>query len=303
MSVGHRGRHQSINAKMLLETLPNAVLDAVVECAGFDQGWRLEVVCASLRASSMECAASRLGKCRWIGESPRAGTEFKPCWRHVAVATRSGQYVLSFAGGVIHPLLEFSYPPQGPIDIGSGYMTFTDGPSGDIGVGSRTTTSRRQAMKFVVEPAPCLPAFTAGGPQNRVGPEGTGGYIQEVGSTRPQGNVGLVILGPNNGPDYQASLDTIIEPHLEVMKTWWLLHLESHVSHLPVCWGMRRNSEGQGPGRGPDTALRTSVCLSSWTTDSLKVESWELAPTALAPDERFEFQRNPASTPSRGKEE
>ena len=156
---------------MLLETLPNAVLDAVVECAGFDQGWRLEVVCASLRASSMECAASRLGKCRWIGESPRAGTEFKPCWRHVAVATRSGQYVLSFAGGVIHPLLEFSYPPQGPIDIGSGYMTFTDGPSGDIGVGSRTTTSRRQAMKFVVEPAPCLPAFTAGGPQNRAGPE------------------------------------------------------------------------------------------------------------------------------------
>ena len=77
------------------------------------------------------------------------------------------------------------------------------------------------------------------------------------------------------------------------MKTWWLLHLESHVSHLPVCWGMRRNSEGQGPGRGPDTALRTSVCLSSWTTDSLKVESWELAPTALAPDERFEFHHWP----------
>ena len=243
---------------MLLETLPNAVLDAVVECAGFDQGWRLEVVCASLRASSRECAASRLGKCRWIGESPRAGTEFKPCWRHVAVATRSGQYVLRVHEGVIHPLMEFYCLRH---DIGSGYMTFTDGPSGDIGVGSRTTTSRRQAMKFVVEPAPCLPAFTAGGPQNRVGPEGTGGYIQEVGSTRPQGNVGLVILGPNNGPDYQASLDTIIEPHLEVMKTWWLLHLESHVSHLPVCWGMRRNSEGQGPGRGPDTGFE-NICLS-----------------------------------------
>lgn len=289
--LAHPGSHQSINARMLIETLPNAVLDAVVKCAGFDQGWRLEVVCASLRASSMECAASRLGKCRWIGESPRAGTEFKPSWRHVAVAMRSGRYVLSFTGGVIHPLMEFN----SPIDIGSGYMTFTGGRGlGEYGVGSRTTTSRRQAMKFVVEPAPCLPAFTAGGPQNRVGPEGTGGYIQEVGSTRPQDNVGLVIFGPNNS-SARASLDTIIEPHLEMMKTWWLLHLESHVSHLPVCWGMRRNSEGQGPGRGPDTALRTSVYLTSFTTDSLKVESWELAPTALAPDERFEFQRNPAS--------
>ena len=74
---------------MSLSELPAAVLDAVVECSGFDQGWRLEVVSTSLQATSMECCVARLGKCRWTA-GDRAGTEFKPCWRHVAVALRRG---------------------------------------------------------------------------------------------------------------------------------------------------------------------------------------------------------------------
>ena len=39
----------------------------------------------------MECAAIRLGKCRWVGDD-RQGVAFRPSWRHVAAATRRGPY-------------------------------------------------------------------------------------------------------------------------------------------------------------------------------------------------------------------
>ena len=91
---------------MSLGELPAAVLDVVVECAGFGHGWRLAVALPSLRATSMECAATRLGKCRWMG-GDRAGTEFKPCWRHVAVALRHCPYYLLRPGGFGQTHLRF----------------------------------------------------------------------------------------------------------------------------------------------------------------------------------------------------
>ena len=76
---------------MGLSNLPAVVLDVLVEFAGYEQGWRLEIASQSLKAASMECAAIRLGKCRWVG-GDREDVAFKPSWRHVAAATRRGPY-------------------------------------------------------------------------------------------------------------------------------------------------------------------------------------------------------------------
>jgi hypothetical protein len=84
----------------MLQTLPNAVLDAVVERAGFGHGWRLEIASPSLRAASGECAARRLGKCRWVG-GDRGGTEFK------LLAPRRGRDV-GYA-------LRRPWPEEGPV--------------------------------------------------------------------------------------------------------------------------------------------------------------------------------------------
>ena len=76
---------------MGLSNIPAVVLDVLVEFAGYEQGWRLEIASQSLKAASMECAAIRLGKCRWVGGDSE-GVAFKPSWRHVAAATRRGPY-------------------------------------------------------------------------------------------------------------------------------------------------------------------------------------------------------------------
>ena len=60
-----------------LSNLPAVVLDVLVDFAGPEQGWRLEIASSSLKAASLECAAARLGKCRWVG-GDREGTVFKP---------------------------------------------------------------------------------------------------------------------------------------------------------------------------------------------------------------------------------
>ena len=67
---------------MGLSNLPAVVLDVLVEFAGYEQGWRLEIASQSLKAASMECAAIRLGKCRWVG-GDREGVAFKPMPRTV----------------------------------------------------------------------------------------------------------------------------------------------------------------------------------------------------------------------------
>ena len=274
----------------MLQTLPNTVLDAVVERAGFGHGWRLEIASPSLRAASRECAARRLGKCRWVG-GDRAGTEFKPCWRHVAVAMRSGRYLLSFSGGVLHP--ESSYHPEetSPMTIewGSGYMTFQnwEGP----GLVSGTTDERGEASKFVIEPAPNLPGFTANG-----GPEGAGGIIHEVDVDEPGQ---LAIWNPSAlpaGDGHVATpfLDCTRGRWLESHATWWLLHLETHVSHLPFCWGMHCRGPVPDPwGRGPDPWGPARALQAGCGSDDLDVESWELVPATLAADERFEFEKMP----------
>ena len=116
---------------MSLGELPAAVLDVVVECAGFEHGWRLEVVSSSLQATSMECAAVRLGKCRWMGGN-RGTAEFAPRWRHVAVALRRCPYYLLRPGG------------DGPTHISFG----GNSPAGVMAM----SMSRRGADKFTIEP-------------------------------------------------------------------------------------------------------------------------------------------------------
>ena len=78
---------------MSLGELPAALLNVVVQAAGEEHGWRLEVASPALRATSMECCAIRLGRCRW-SYGDRA--EFRPSWRHVAVALRRGPCYLGF---------------------------------------------------------------------------------------------------------------------------------------------------------------------------------------------------------------
>ena len=112
---------------MGLGELPAAVLDVVVECAGFEHGWRLEVVSSSLQATSMECAAVRLGKCLRMGDGRNA--EFAPSWRHVAVALRRGPYyVLRPGTGQTHlkfPTLHACRVPRHEAD------KFIVAPTGD----------------------------------------------------------------------------------------------------------------------------------------------------------------------------
>ena len=51
-------------SQMTLETLPNVVLDAVVERAGFGHGWRLEIASPSLRTSPSDRDESARHKLR-----------------------------------------------------------------------------------------------------------------------------------------------------------------------------------------------------------------------------------------------
>ena len=101
---------------MGLSNLPAVVLDVLVEFAGYEQGWRLEIASQSLKAASMECAAIRLGKCRWVG-GDREGIAFKPSWRHVAAATRRGPYLVAVEFRVPH--FAFALSPRSRRKLGS----------------------------------------------------------------------------------------------------------------------------------------------------------------------------------------
>ena len=115
--------------EMSLSELPAALLNVVVQAAGEEHGWRLEVASPALRATSMECCAIRLGRCRW-SYGDRA--EFRPSWRHVAVALRRCPYYLLRPGG------------DGPTHISFG----GNSPAGVMAM----SMSRRGADKFTIEP-------------------------------------------------------------------------------------------------------------------------------------------------------
>ena len=179
---------------MSLSELPAAVLDVVVECAGFDQGWRLEVASAGLRATSMDCAAVRLGKCRWTA-GDRAGTEFKPCWRHVAVALRRcPYYVLKSCNGQPHIVFR---EPRSPFI----------GPAGVLGV------PRHEADKFKIAARP----GDDEGEVWRIPP------VADLSTTQGALKGKLVAHGG------------FIDLFVVMLRTRadWILHLRSHASHLP----------------------------------------------------------------------
>lgn len=186
---------------MGLSNLPAVVLDVLVEFAGYEQGWRLEIASQSLKAASMECAAIRLGKCRWVG-GDREGTVFKPSWRHVAAATRRGPYLVRCG------------PPRVPGSVGSQgfggrrYMDFR---------GLRASRLlRREAAKFVIKPAALF--LGAGG-------EGT---IHR--STRHEDQL---CLFPRYGHGEGGHLIGVWTDS----RYQWLLNLDSRTSHLPFRHG------------------------------------------------------------------
>ena len=241
---------------MGLSNLPAVVLDVLVEFAGYEQGWRLEIASQSLKAASMECAAIRLGKCRWVG-GDREGVAFKPSWRHVAAATRRGPYLVRCG------------PPRVPGSVGSQgfggrrYMDFR---------GLRASRLlRREAAKFIIKPAQTFDG--AGGYGH--GAAGGEGTIHR--STRHEDRLGLFTSYAHGG---DRTLIGVWTNHA----CQWLLNLESHTSHLPF-----RHGRGESWGR---LSSFTQIALTAETAvdTSFQVDHWELVPAMLAADERFEWR-------------
>lgn len=246
--------------EMILSELPAAVLDAVVECAGFDQGWRLEVVSTSLQATSMECCVARLGKCRWTA-GDRTGTEFKPCWRHVAVALRRGPYYLLRHGSV--------YEPGG----GQSHIRFCD-------VGDRSwleSVSRREAEKFTIRPASRDEATIHTvkhcsrreyrGNERRIVHERYDAHLSYLNEYAP--------LYAHGDPCMHLRRDENI-PH---GPTPWLLRQDSRASHLPFSCCLK--SDGHRGCVFKNWSGGGYLCIAT---------RWELAPATLADDERFEWR-------------
>ena len=235
---------------MSLGDLPAVILDVVVACAGEEHGWRLEVVSSSLQATSMECAAVRLGKCRWMGGN-RGTTEFAPSWRHVAVALRRCSY------HVLHPnmnghALRLFYP-RGPH---SGRAR----PHGDF-------VWRDEADKFAIEPT-------------RDGE----GIIRDHPSGRYDKNAHHTISRYHGCLTYQIyngswALKMMPSHFRDAGPRPWLLHLGSHASHLP--FRRCRNENG---------SIRRVLRMRREDGAFHDVPHWELVPATLADDERFEWR-------------
>ena len=253
--------------EMSLGELPAAVLDVVVQSAGEEHGWRLEVASPALRATSMECCAIRLGKCRWTaGDS--AGTEFRPCWRHVAVALRRGPYYVLRHGGNGPAHMRFQFPSAGRLDYGYGHLLRVRM--------SAFFVQRGQADIFAIEPT--------GNGEGIVYDHQSGRYkflVERSDQIRPPlsscraklqvvditttGLKGLAMM-PNQFSD---------------ASTPWLLHLGSHASHLPF---RRCRMPGTGSIKRVLRAWNDQVGVLS------DITHWELAPATLADDERFEWR-------------
>lgn len=188
-------------SEMSLGELPAAVLDVVVECAGFEHGWRLEVVSSSLQATSMECAAVRLGKCRWLGGN-RGTAEFAPSWRHVAVALRRCPYYLLRPGPHYLRLL-------------------CSGPTYFLPRLNASFVPRRQADKFAIEPT--------GDGEGVIRDHPSGRYDKNAHHTISRYH-GILTYQIYNG---SLALKMMPSHFRDAGPTPWLLHLGSHASHLP----------------------------------------------------------------------
>ena len=185
----------SRRAVKMLGELPAAILDVVVQSAGEEHGWRLEVASPVLRATSMECCAIRLGKCRWMGGN-RGMAEFAPSWRHVAVALRRGPYYVLRAG--IFHRTHMRFPLGG--EIAAGRRGMTQAMSG---------VSRREADKFTIKPTR----------------DGEGIIHTSIYNA----HVSYKYRDANN----DTCMNLVQDERLPLRPTPWLLHLGSHASHLP----------------------------------------------------------------------
>ena len=252
---------------MSLSELPAAILDVVVQSAGEEHGWRLEVASPALRATSMECCAIRLGKCRWMGGN-RGTAEFRPSWRHAAVALRRGAYYLLRHGGDGPTHTRFQFPSAGRLDHGYGHLLRVRM--------SAFFVQRGQADIFAIEPT--------GNGEGIVYDHPSGRYkflVERSDQIRPPlsscraklqvvditttGLKGLAMM-PNQFSD---------------ASTPWLLHLGSHASHLPF---RRCRMHGTGSIKRVLRAWNDQVGVLS------DITHWELSPATLADDERFEWR-------------
>ena len=238
-------------SEMSLGDLPAVILDVVVACAGEEHGWRLEVVSSSLQATSMECAAVRLGKCRWMGGDR---TEFGPSWRHVAVALRRCPYYLLRPGGYGHTHIRFRYPrATTTLDARIRY--------------SASFVQRGQADKFAIQPS------TSDG-EAIVHDHPSVIYNSTSRDRAPSRYMMNLICSP-----YSNGLAMMWNGQTEA-STPWLLHLGSHASHLPF----RRCRKSDG------SIIRVLRAWNDRVGVVCQVPNWELAPATLADDERFEWR-------------
>lgn len=267
---------------MALDKLPDSLLDFVVELAGWNHGWRLEVVSRALRAASAVCVARRLGTCRWTGE--RGTAAFQPRWRHCAVAKRCGPYLLQPGNRSISEIL--GRTRNG--DDGGGndrYATFEETVHANLF--DLEFVARRGAEMFVVE---------------RV-PDSTDGRILSL--QHRQSFPGEAVLsidhnGPVSQPDggpvclIRAEYDCFIgenplsqqKARSQHFRTQWLLHCECRTSHLPFRRAKNALHFSNEPRRGNRLRFRNGE--DHFYTI---IPHWELLPAALPEDEMFfEFE-------------
>lgn len=246
---------------MSLADLPSVVLNVIVESVGFEHGWRLEIASPFLKAASMECAATRLGKCRWVG-GDRQGIEFKPSWRHVAVAMRRCTYHLCRP---FHDELIYTY--------------FEGGAEGMLARGV-LRDRRHEADKFIILKA---------NQEDHVTPLGEGIIrrinTRAVGESRSprMGNLSLQVV-PGTGESESRTYMRVWTPGIgmewSLDNAFWLLPLGSYASHLPF-----RDYRGRVGGH----IYRVLRAMGPYGQQS-SVEYWELAPATLAVDERFQWR-------------
>jgi hypothetical protein len=245
---------------MALETLPDSLLDFVVELAGWDHGWRLEIVSPALRAASAVCVARRLGTCRWDG-GPGAAT-FQPRWRHCAAAKRCGPcYLKPGDYGADKEYVNFPAPLKTALD--SCFAVFE---------------TRYEAEKFVVERVPGSTDGRILSLQQR----DSGAAILSIDPPGAQDN-GLLCLVEQEHPvllasGYQRS---------QHFRTQWLLQCERRTSYLEFRLAMNTLHCPDEPRRGGKLYVSEAMGVSRYLRRIRTFPYWMLVSAALPENEMY----------------
>ena len=255
-------------AAMALETLPDSLLDFVVELAGWNHGWRLEVASPALRAASAVCVARRLGTCRWTGE--RGTAVFLPRWRHCAVAKRCGPYYLR----------------PGDRYGDDRYVSFKDAPHANLFDVEFLT--RSEAGRFMVVRVPGSTDGRILSLQRRHFFPGEKKAVLSIMPNNPQtprddGSVCLIRNEYGLTTHMTADGSGHTSQHF---RTQWLLHCECRTSHLPF----RRAMNALHFSNEPRRCNKLRFCDITHRFRRT-VPHWELLPAALPEAEMyFEFE-------------